>query len=406
MTNPHPQRHVDIPADDVLIVGAGPAGLALATALARTGRRVRVLEQQPLAAVQAPQPDGREIALTHRARRILESLGHWQRLPAGEISPLREARVSSGTSPFVLPFSAQREGHDALGWLVPNWRLREAAYAAAAAEPGVTVEGDARVTGLARDANGATLEVAGPASPRSPLRAPLVVAADSRFSATRRLAGIGASSLDFGRVAIVAPLAHEAEHGGVAHECFRYGHTLATLPMAGRVSSAVLTLKADEAPAWLALDDAAFAARIEAQLGGRLGAMRPAGPRHHYPLVAVYAQRFAGPRFALVGDAAVGMHPVTAHGYNFGLYGVEVLARELAPVKDAAGLARALAAYESEHRRVTWPIYTGTNAIVRLFTDDRPPAKLLRGAVLRAARALPPVREMIARQLTGGAARA
>lgn len=399
MTNPHPQPRVDIPDADVLIVGAGPAGLALATALARTGRRVRVLEQQPLAAVQAPQPDGREIALTHRARRILETLGHWQRLPAAEISPLREARVSSGSSPFVLPFSAAREGHDALGWLVPNWRLREAAFAAAAAEPLVTVEGEARVTGLVRDAHGATLEVAG----RAPLHAPLVVAADSRFSATRRLAGIGANSLDFGRVAIVAPLAHEAEHGGVAHECFRYGNTLATLPMAGRVSSAVLTLKADEAPAWLALDDATFAARIAAQLGGRLGAMRAAGPRHHYPLVAVYAQRFTGPRFALVGDAAVGMHPVTAHGYNFGLYGVEVLARELAGAKDAAGLARALAAYDSEHRRVTWPVYTGTNAIVRLFTDDRPPAKLLRGAVLRAAKALPPVRLMIARQLTGGA---
>lgn len=402
MTNPHPTPSPDTPADDVLIVGAGPAGLALATALARTGRRVRVLEQQPLAAVQAPAPDGREIALTHRARRILESLGHWSRLPEAEVSPLREARVSSGSSPFVLPFEARAEGHEALGWLVPNWRLREAAYAAAAAEPGVSIEGGAQVTGLARHADGATLQVAG----RAPLSAPLVVAADSRFSSVRRMAGIGAQMLDFGRVAIVAPLAHEAEHGGVAHECFRYGNTLATLPMAGRVSSAVLTLKADEAPAWLALDEATFAARIEAQLGGRLGAMRPAGPRHHYPLVAVYAQRFAAPRFALVGDAAVGMHPVTAHGYNFGLYGVEVLARELTRASGDAATARALAAYEAEHRRVTWPVYTGTNAIVRLFTDDRAPARLLRGAVLRAAKALPPVRTMIARRLTGGPARA
>lgn len=403
MTNPHPRpEQGDRPPDDVLIVGAGPAGLALAVALARTGRRVRVLEQQPLAAVQDPQPDGREIALTHRARRILETLGHWQRLPPAAVSPLREARVSSGGSPFVLPFDARADGHEALGWLVPNWRLREAACAAAAAEPGVTVEGGALVTGLARDAAGVTLQVAG----RAALRAPLVVAADSRFSSVRRMAGIGAQMLDFGRVAIVAPLAHEAGHGGVAHECFRYGNTLATLPMAGRVSSAVLTLKADEAPAWLALDEATFAARIEAQLGGRLGPMRPAGPRHQHPLVAVYAQRFAAPRFALVGDAAVGMHPVTAHGYNFGLYGVEVLARELARVDGDAALAHALAAYEREHRRVTWPVYAGTNAIVRLFTDDRAPARLLRGAVLRAAKALPPVRTMISRQLTGGAARA
>jgi ubiquinone biosynthesis UbiH/UbiF/VisC/COQ6 family hydroxylase len=384
---------------DVIIVGAGPAGLALAVALAATGRCCRVLEQQPLAAIAAPRPDGREIALTHRARRILEALGLWQRLPAHEVSPLRQARVSSGGSPFVLPFDAHAQGHEALGWLVPNWRLREAAHAAASAEPRVRIDGGAGVCSLARDAHGVTVGVAGAAT----LRAPLVVAADSRHSTLRRMAGIGAQMLDFGRVAIVAPLAHTADHGGVAHECFHYGHTLATLPMAGRQSSAVLTVKADDAPAWLALDDAGFAARLGTLLRGRLGALQPAGARHHYPLVAVYAQRFAGPRFALVGDAAVGMHPVTAHGYNFGLYGVQTLARRLAGVHGDAGLDAALAAYASEHRRATWPIYTATNAIVQLYTDDRPPARLLRAAVLRAAAALPPVRALITRQLTGAA---
>lgn len=381
--------------DPVTIVGAGPTGLALATALARRGIACRVLEQQPLATIAAPREDGREIALTHRARRILEALGHWQRLPADEISPLREARVSSGDSPFVLPFDARAGGHQtdaALGWLVPNVRLREAAYAAAAAEPLVTLEGGRAVVGLERDARGAQMQL----SDGTRLAASLVVAADSRFSAVRRMAGIGAQMLDFGRIAIVARFAHDDAHRGIAHECFRYGNTLATLPLPGQRSSAVVTLKADEAPAWLALSDEAFAARLQQQLAGRLGGVRMAGPRHHYPLVAVYAHRFAGPRFALLGDAAVGMHPVTAHGYNFGLYGVEVLARELArDVGDAA-----LETYAAEHRRTTWPIYQGTNAVVRLFTDDRPPARMLRGALLRVARALPPVRALVTRQLT------
>lgn len=379
-------------APDVIIIGAGPAGLALATALARAGISSRVLERQPLAAIQAPPDDGREIALTHRARRVLEALGHWHRLPPDEISPLREARVSSGNSPFVLPFNGQARGHEALGWLVPNARLREAAYAAAAAEPLVTLDAGRAVTGLQRDASTACVQL----DDGSQLAAPLVVAADSRFSAVRRMAGIGAQMLDFGRVAIVARFAHGEDHGGVAHECFRYGNTLATLPLPGRVSSAVVTLKADEAPDWLALSDTHFAGRLQAQLAGRLGGVRMAGARHHYPLVAVYAQRFASQRFALLGDAAVGMHPVTAHGYNFGLYGVEVLARELARGNASA----ALEAYAAEHRRVTWPIFEGTNAIVRLFTDDRLPAKLLRGALLRAAYGLPAVRALVTRQLT------
>ncbi|MBK8018341.1 MAG: 5-demethoxyubiquinol-8 5-hydroxylase UbiM [Betaproteobacteria bacterium] len=382
---------------DVCIVGAGPAGLALATALARCGLRCQVLEQQSGDSLERPAEDGREIALTHRARRIMERLGMWERLLPEDISPLREARVSTGQSSFVLPFEAAAHGHEALGWLVPNHRIRAVAHAAACNEPNVTIRGDTRVVGLERPGRGTVLHTAD----GSRHAVPLVVAADSRFSTVRRMAGIGARMLDFGRVAIVAAMEHEAEHGGVAHECFRYGNTLATLPMTGRRSSVVVTLKGDESVTWLALDPENFATRIEAQLSGRLGGMRLVGQRHHYPLVAVYAHRFCGPNFALAGDAAVGMHPVTAHGYNFGLYGVEVLARELERGIGDAALRR----YESEHRRTTLPIYEGTNAIVRLFTDDALPARLARHAVLRIARALPPLRDVISRQITGGSVR-
>ncbi|MDE2501873.1 MAG: 5-demethoxyubiquinol-8 5-hydroxylase UbiM, partial [Burkholderiales bacterium] len=344
---------------DLIIVGAGPAGLALATALARDGTRSLVLEQQPQAAIEQPAEDGRDIALTHRSRRILEALGIWQRLPAQEIAPLVEARVSNGGSPLVLPFDARSDGHEALGWLVPNQRLREAACAAAIEAEGVELRTGVRVTAFERGAGQATLRLEAGAA----LQAPLVVAADSRHSTLRRMAGIGAQMHDFGRTAIVCRVGHERAHDGVALECFGHGHTLALLPMAGRVSSAVVTLDSDRAPEWLALSDAEFAARIEQRARGRLGAIATAGRRHSYPLVGVYAHRFASERCALVGDAAVGMHPVTAHGYNFGLYGVETLARELAAARSAARpLAAALQAYASEHRRATLPIYLGTNA--------------------------------------------
>ena len=174
------------------------------------------------------------------------------------------------------------------------------------------------------------------------------------------------------------------------------------------IRTMVVTISSDQALAMQQWDDARFTAWVQQQLGERLGTLTLRGKRHLYPLVAVYAQRFVAPRFALIGDAAVGMHPVTAHGYNFGLYGVEVLARELAGARAAGrdiGDAAVLARYGEVHRRTTLPTYLGTNAIVKLFTDEHGPAKLARRALLGAAERLPPfssvVKAAITRQLTG-----
>ncbi|HEX5356177.1 MAG TPA: 5-demethoxyubiquinol-8 5-hydroxylase UbiM [Aquabacterium sp.] len=393
---------MNAPCDtDVLIVGAGPAGLALACSLADAGIRTIVLEQAPLSTLVDPPEDGRDIALTHRARRVLTSLGLWGRLPADEIAPLRQAHVTSGVSPLVLPFDAQAQGHEALGWLVPNHRIRAACYAGAAARPDhITLRGEAQVTALQHDASQASVSLADGRT----LRAQLVVAADSRFSTVRKMAGIGARMLDFGRTAIVCRMQHERDHQGVAHECFLNSHTLAILPMAGRQASAVWTVSTDGAAALMRMSDEAFAQAVAGEFQHKLGTMHTAGQRHAYPLVAVYAERFCADRFALIGDAAVGMHPVTAHGYNFGLYGIEVLTRELLAARQAGrdlGDGRALQAYAREHRRTTRPIYEGTNAIVKLFTTDQAGAHLLRGAILRASKHLPPVKALITRQLTG-----
>lgn len=390
---------------DVLIVGAGPAGLALATALADIGLQVAVFDQQPLNALQAPAEDGREIALTHRARRVMQQLGQWPHLPAEAVAPLREARVHDAGGPRVLRFGHERPAAgDPLGWLVPNHLIRQAAWLAATQRPGIRVHADARVTALQIGPQAAALSL----HDGRRFEGRLLVAADSRFSTTRRLAGIGASMHDYGRSVVVGRVQHTAEHGGVAWECFGYGQTLALLPMNGRCCSAVVTVAADRAADWLSLDDSAFAARIQALAGERIGTVQAGGPRHHYPLVGVYAQRFAAPRVALIGDAAVGMHPVTAHGWNFGLYGVEVLARELAVVQRRGGdigTLPALQAFEREHRRSTLPVWLGTHAIVSLFTDERALPRRLRQAVLAVSEQAPVLGRLIKagieRQLTG-----
>lgn len=376
------------PSSDILICGAGPAGLALACALRDRGWGVAVLEQAEAAALAAPADDGREIALTHRSRRLLEGLGLWQRFTA--VSPLQRASVRSAGTRVPLPFDSP--GQD-LGWLVPNHQIRAAAWAEVMAR-GIPVHTGHSVVALAQQGDRAQLRTRDGAA----FDARLVVAADSRFSTLRRLAGIAARHQDFGRSALLVPMAHERDHGGLAQECFLQGHTLALLPKLGRCSSAVWTVRNAELPRLQAMDDAALAAEIERAAEGRLGTMRVDGARHVYPLVGVWAERFVAPRFALIGDAAVGMHPVTAHGYNLGLYGIEALADQLRRGADPGELAP-LCAFEARHRREAGPLYAGTNALVRFFTDDRAPVLALRRAVIDLARHLPPLRAAITRRL-------
>lgn len=384
---------------DLVIIGAGPAGLALAKSLADAPLRIALVEVQAQSILENPPEDGRDIALTHTSEKIMENLGMWPHIPADQMGTIRDAKVLNGKSPFALHFDTKGQEGGYLGRIVPNFLIRKAAYAVIRDQENVTLMCEQRVVGV--ETGGALSQVELADGRR--LYTKLVVAADSRFSETRRMVGIGADSLDFGRVVIVCEMTHSLPHNDTAFECFHYDQTLAILPMAGLKSSVVVTLPVDRSKEVMGLSDAAFSADIEKRFGRKLGVMTLTGKRHPYPLVGVLAKKFVANRFALIGDAAVGMHPVTAHGYNLGLSGAHLLAQELltatAKGTDIGALA-GLKRYEAAHRRVVLPLYHGTNLLVKLFTDTSPPARILRGAALRLGDLLPPVKSRILHQLT------
>ena len=399
---------------DVLIVGAGPVGLTLANALAQAGFRATVLELQEGAALAQPAPDGREIALTHPSRALLQQLGQWPLLAAHEVGLLRQAQVHDGPVGVHAPMHlhAGGTGLDNLGWIVPNHALRRTAWALAQTQPAIRLLTGARVTAVQISRTQATLHYSQDGCTATPLQAPLLVAADSRFSAVRQMLGVGADRLDFGRSVIVCRMQHAQPHHEVTHECFDWDSTLAILPLpddprsGAHLCSAVVTARSDQAQALQTLAPQAYAERVAAQFQQRLGAMQLIGQRYSYPLVATWAERFAGLRWALVGDAAVGTHPVTAHGFNMGLSGVQTLVATLVQARQRGldiGDARSLARYDRAHRLHAWPLYAGTNAIVRLYTDARPLPRLLRRAVLTGSEHLPPLKAAIVSQLTGRA---
>lgn len=384
---------------DVIIIGAGPAGLSLGCSLADAGFRVSIVEKQPESALANPAYDGREIALTHLSKHLMERMGSWKRIPADAVSLVKEAQVLDGHSSYALHFDYREVCDDTLGFMVSNHRIRKAIYEEAKTRDTIRISCDTSVRAIQTSMTGASVSLTG----GEVLEAKLVVAADSRFSESRRHMGIATAMRDFGKTAIVCKVTHAEPHHDTAYECFRYGGTLAILPLCNNESSVVITVSSDKAPGILEQSAAAFSAQVTEDFQRRFGEMQLASERYSYPLVATYANSFIARRFALIGDAAVGMHPVTAHGFNLGLKGQHVLAEEMKAAR-LNGLDFAsdsvLARYNRRHRSASQPLYLATNAVVQLYTDDRPIPRLLRKAVLHMGNKIRPAKRAIMHQLT------
>ena len=387
---------------DIIIIGAGPAGLSLALSLRGAGLSVTVLEKQTSEAIRAPQFDGREIALSIRSIELLQSMGAWSRIPSQDRAPLLSAKVINGRSDKCLHFNGDAVGADKLGFLVPNHAIRQALFDEHSENGEAEIFTDADVTEIRTEGSHSSVSL----KDGRHLGAKLLVAADTRFSQARRAAGISASMHDFGKTMIVSRVKCEKPHNHIAWECFIPGGAIAVLPLNNDEASIVMTFTPEEAKRHLEMDLETYSTKAANRLASRFGAMTPLSERHSYPLVGVYANAFVSPGFALVGDAAVGMHPVTAHGFNLGVQGQDLLAQEiLKAVKKGASPASSevLTAYQRKHRALSAPLYWSTNALAELYAQEGFAANLARKAIFDAGRLLPPARNMIMSRLTQSA---
>ncbi len=384
---------------DVIIIGGGPAGLSFARDLAETELNITIVEKQSENILANPPYDGREIALTHLSYKIMNNLNMWNLISDDHISLIKTAKVLNGKSPYALSFNHEEAGEANLGFMISNQNIRKAAYESLAGFKNIQALTEKEVSTLGTDHEKGWIKLKN----GERLETPLIIAADSRFSATRRMMGISTSMLDFGRTCIVCTMSVEEHHDDTAYECFHFDRTLAILPMKNNQVSIVITLNSEESAELLAMSREDFAADIERRIEGKLGSMKLTSELFPYPLVATFAKTFHANRFAVIGDAAVGMHPVTAHGFNLGLRGAHTLAKEIKTALETGGDFSAqtvLENYSRAHHRAAAPIYHGTNALVKLYTKDTPAAKFARRALLRLGNRIKPAKRLIMNQLT------
>lgn len=408
-TAPHNAIHTDI-----AIVGGGLSGLAGALAFARGGMSVAVIDAVAPEKFLGAAFDGRVTAIAYAAARMLDRLGLKETL-LEHGQPINDILVTDGRpadrfrkggpSRSVLHFDSRdiAEAADApLGVIIENRHLRAALYEACAATDGIDIIAPARVAAVDFAADAAPARVS--LEDGRVIEAPLVIGADGRGSPLRAQARIKTVKWRYGQTGIVATVAHEKPHHGVAQEYFLPSGPFAILPIPGDQSSLVWTEDEQRAPALMALGDDDFNAQLTDRFGPYLGATKAVGPKWTYPLNFHLAHTFIAPRLALIGDAAHGIHPIAGQGFNLGLKDIAALADVL---ENAAGLGLDIGHLSVLERYQRWRRFDvasmafGTDAINRLFSNDVAPVRALRGIGLDAVNAIAPLKRFFMRHAGG-----
>ncbi|GFE49176.1 2-octaprenyl-6-methoxyphenyl hydroxylase [Roseobacter cerasinus] len=389
---------------DILIVGGGLNGPALALALASAGQSVTLIDALPLKTRKSTGFDGRSYALALTSTRLFKALGLWDTLenvaqPMLDIK-VTDGRAGEGPSPFFMHFDHAEIEEGPMGFMVEDRHLRPALLQAAKASPLITLVNNEEV--LAQEV--APTRVTVSLASGKTLCGRLLVGCDGRASGTAKRAGISRTGWGYGQTALVCAIKHAQPHHGVAHQFFMPPGPLAILPLTGDRSSIVWSETDANAQAINALPEAAYLDVLRPRFGSFLGEISLAGARFTYPLSLSLANALIAPRVALVGDAAHGVHPIAGQGLNAGIRDIAALADVIA---DAArrgediGSTSVLGRYQQWRRFDNVTLALATDTFNKLFSNDNSLVRGIRDLGMGVVARLPGLRRGFIREAAG-----
>lgn len=391
---------------DIIIVGAGMVGSALAAALKHSGLHVLLLDSgtlQPAAFAPTDAFEPRVSALSAASQNVLVNLGAWNGILARRASPYRDMQVWDGSGTGQIHFSASSVQADVLGHIVEN-RIVQDALLEQLQDGSVHLLPNARLSMLRRSGSGWLLTL----EDGSTLRTPLLIGADGANSSVRRLAGCATREWDYRHHAVVTSVRTELPHQLTCWQRFTDEGPLAFLPLqhadGENWCSIVWSLPPERAHAVLQLDDKDFNRQLTAALEGRLGQVLHSDRRFAVPLRQRHAKRYVEPGLALLGDAAHVIHPLAGQGVNLGFLDVAELAQALRNAlqrgEELASL-QVLSRYERRRMPHNLSMMAAMQGFQDLFQADALPLRWLRNAGLRHVDSMHEAKALFVRQALG-----
>jgi 2-octaprenylphenol hydroxylase len=386
-------------AYDVVIVGGGMVGAALACAFGGSALKVAVIERQKSPEVARGEYDLRVSALTLATRAILEALGAWRGIEQRRYAGVAAMQVWDAGGSGEVRFDAAEIGEPYLAFIAENSVIVAALHERVQTHTNVHwVNGAIADVKLGDDAHVALAD-------GRELRARLVVAADGAASSVREQVSIPVRSLDLRQHGIVATVRTARTHDDTARQRFLPTGPLAFLPLPEpHTSSIVWSADQVRAEQLAALDDRAFAGALTEAFGDRLGAIESAGARASFPLALAHAERYVAERVVLIGDAAHTVHPLAGQGVNLGFLDAAALAEvvlEAARSGRDIGGRHLLRRYERWRKGDNLAMMAVTGGFKFLFGNEWPLLTGLRNIGLSATDRMTPLKGLMMRRACG-----
>ncbi|MBU0499760.1 MAG: UbiH/UbiF/VisC/COQ6 family ubiquinone biosynthesis hydroxylase [Gammaproteobacteria bacterium] len=384
---------------DLIIVGGGMVGAALACALGREGFRIALIEgREPQRQWPSGEIDQRVSALTRASQNILTNLGAWPRMAGMRLSPYQRMEVWDAGSNGCIHFDCAEIGEPNLGHIVENRVTQLALWQEMAGMAAIERFCPAHAESIDLAARTLTL-----ADGRI-LHAGLIIAADGRDSHIRHMAGIAVRGWAYDQHALVATLTPAGDHRQTAWQRFLPTGPLALLPLDDGRCSIVWSSSPEESARLMELEEKEFLRLLTKASEGRLGEMLATGPRAVFPLRLQHALSYVRPGLALVGDAAHAIHPLAGQGVNLGLLDAATLAQCLIKGRSAGrqpGVIRDLRRYERSRKGDNMAMLAAMDAFKRLFSNRDRLLGLMRGLGLNLADRVPFLNRFFMRQALG-----